>query len=307
MSPFQGLGLTLLLVSSVSLVGAVVAYFALPKIKANEKMWELFAGYLMVLLAGGLVAAHLIKRTITELPLEYTFYGLGAGFLVALMAMKLYHVVAFQKEHEHHSSKNLSIILFIVLALHEMSEGMAVGEIFFEITTTISITATLVPILILTLHEFPEGLLLVTPFFLEKKIRTGLYAALINQGLFIASGLVAYKLFLSVIEPSVVQEAFISMFPPGAILYLGVHEWQKALEHKGDLKAVFTNSKMMLVCLAALLGVLGSLYLVREAVHHSTEGVISGYEIDPVTGESVPIIYGEPCEHEVNLGHCLIH
>lgn len=309
MSAWGALLFTLLLVSSFSLVGAVVAYLALPRVRANEKAWELFAGYLMVLLSLDLVAAQLIKRTISEVGLTYLVQGFAVGALVAWASMNAVTALRQTKGHmAGHSAKGLGVLIFLILAIHEISEGLSVAEIFFEISTRISVTASLMPVAILALHEFPEGLLLVTPFFLEGRVRTGLLASLVNQGLFLLSGAIGYRVLLTLVEPSIAQEAFISTLPAGGIAYMGLHELRMAFLHKKDgVVLFFTNYKLAALSLAALVGVAGSLYLVNHAVQESLKPVISGYEYNPFTGTEVPIIYGNPCEHEVDLGHCLVH
>lgn len=305
MTSLQALVLTLIVVSTFSLLGAFVAYIALPKIKAREHLWQLFAGYLMILLAIDLLSVHLIHRKITEMSLPLIFNGFGVGFLVAFISIKIYSYFNKPRDHNHgHTNKSISILLFLILAIHEVSEGASVAGIFFEITNTISISATLLPVLVLALHEFPEGLLLVVPFFMEKKVKAGLAASFINQSLFIVAGIFV---FVNFSEMSIAQEAFLSTLPAGGIFFLGVHELQNAFKHRFKFTFSYTQIGLAVLSLISLIGVLGSLYFINEAVTHSIEGVVSGTEYNPFLGKEVPIIYGDPCEHEIDIGRCLFH
>lgn len=291
MNPFTALLVILVLVSSFSLLGALVAYSAFPKIKANKKLWELFASYLMILLSVNLLVVHLIRRAVTELPLLLIFKGFFVGAGVTFLCMKFYSLMKGTKDHTHRQrGSGVSILVFLLLAIHEVAEGASIAELLFEVSTTsISIIGSLFPVAILALHEFPEGLLLVTPFFIEKKIRSGMYASFINQALFIASGIIMYRFVLMSFEPSIAQEAFITTLPAGGIFYLGLHELRNALEHKQDLKLFYSNIRLKILSLVTLFGVLGSLYVVYKNIKDEKAG--RGHEI--------------LCEQEINLEHCL--
>lgn len=291
MNPFTALLVMLILVSSFSLIGALIAYVALPGIQANKKLWELFASYLMFLLSLDLLAVHLIRRSITELPLWLIFKGFFVGAGSAYLCMKFYSILKGTKEHGHnHVSGGISILVFLLLAIHEVAEGTAIAELLFEVSTTsVSIIGSLFPVAILALHEFPEGILLVTPFFIEKKIKSAVFAAIINQVLFIASGIIVYRYVLMSFEPSIAEEAFMTTIPAGGIFYLGLHELRSALENRQDLKLFYSNTKLKIICLFTLFAVLGSLYFVYKNVRDEKAG--KGHEI--------------LCEQEINLENCL--
>lgn len=293
MNPFTALLVILVLVSSFSLFGALFAYIALPSIKANKKVWELFASYLMILLSVDLLVVHLIRRAVTELPLLLIFEGFLVGAVATFLCMKCYSLIKGTKGHAHSSvGKSIGILVFLLLAIHELAEGAAIAELLFEVSTmSISIYASLFSVAILALHEFPEGLLLVTPFLIEKKFKAGIYASFINQSLFIASGVFVYRFVLISFEPSIAQEAFIATLPAGGIFYLGLHELHNALEQSRDLKLFYSNYKLKIICLFTSLVVLGSLYFVYKNVQDEKAG--KGHEI--------------LCEQEISLEHCFVH
>lgn len=291
MSPFTALLVILILISLFSLLGALVAYLALPKIKANEKLWELFASYLMILLSADLLGVQLIERIATELDISYLAQGFTVGVAITFFLMYFYSVLKKDDSHDHkHLGAGISMLMFLILAVHEVTEGAAVAELLHEVSvTSITLTAPLFPILVLALHEFPEGLLLVTPFFLAKKIKSGIYAALINQFLFVASGIIVYRYVLNYFEPNIGQEAFISTLPAGGIFYLGIHELRNSLQHRGELKLFYTDAKLKLISIICLAGVIGSLYLVYNHALEEKAGRIFPYE----------------CEQGIDLGECL--
>ena len=292
MSPFATLLVVLIIVSTFSFLGVFVAYVALPKVKANEKLWELFASYLMILLAADLAAVQLIRRIVTELDISYFIKGFLMGMSIVFVCMYVYSFIKGKKRAHSHRGTGISIFTFLILAIHEVTEGASVAELLYEVSvTSISITAPLFPIIVLALHEFPEGLLLVTPFFIEKKIKSGIYASLINQALFIFSGVIIYRYVLIFFEPNIGQEAFISMLPVGGIFFLGLHELKNSLEHRDDLKLFYTDAKLKLISLTTFLVILGSLYLVYNHTRKEKAGEVS--EID--------------CEQGIDLGECLNH
>ena len=244
----------------------------------------------MILLASDLLAVQLIRRISTELDISYLFKGFFTGMAIVFFCMLLYSLIKGKKQTHTHIGTGLSLFMFLILAVHEVTEAASVAELLHEVSvTSLTLTAPLFPILVLALHEFPEGLLLVTPFFIEKKIKSGIYASLINQFLFILSGIIIYRFVLNYFEPNIGQEAFISTLPAGGIFYLGLHELKNSLEHKNQLKLFYTDSKLKLISLISLIAVLGSLYFVYNHTLEEKAGEVS--EID--------------CEQGIDLGDCL--
>ena len=297
MPPFTALLVILILISLFNLIGALVAYHNLPKIKANERLWELFAAYLMILLSSDLLAVQLVRRMVTELDISYPVRGFIVGMAISFVLMFCYSLISKfftnNKSHAHkHLTGGMSIVVFLILAIHEFVEGASIAELMFEVSvTSISITAPLFPVAVLALHELPEGLLLVTPFFIAKKIKFGIYATLINQLLFILSGVFVYRYILIYFAPSIAQEAVIRTLTAGGIFYLGFHELKNSFSHGGDLKLFYTDLRLRVLSLIALAGVLTSLYLVYDHTVEEKAGLIS--EID--------------CEQGIDLRDCIIH
>ena len=182
---------------------------------------------------------------------------------------------------------SLSVVIFLILAFHELAEGASVAELFSEVGV-ISFSVSLIPILILALHEFPEGLLLVTPFFLEKRVKAGLYAAFINQALFIGAGLIFFRFIQFGLTTA--ADTFFHTLPAGGIFYLGLHEFNHAIEHRRDLKLFYSHSGLKIMTLASLLVVLGSLYYAYIGVKAEKERVFSRFTVDPATGNKIPVI-----------------
>ncbi|MBI3443637.1 hypothetical protein HY008_03120 [Candidatus Woesebacteria bacterium] len=303
--PASSLLIILILISSFSLLGALIAYIFLPKVKANEKLWEIFAFYLMILLSFDLLATQLVKNIIIQTNLYYLFKGFLVGFMIIFLLMQLYSFITRNTksaDQKHNHIKGVSTFVFLILAIHEVAESASVAELLHEVSvTSISISTSLFPFFILALHEFPEGMLLVTPFFLEKRIKSGIYASIANQILFIVSGLIIYHLVLRNFEPSVAQDEFLHTLPAGGIFYLGIHELRNSITHRGGLKFFYTDIRFKLVSLLALVGVLGSLFLLYDNVYREKTG--KGFVVDPVSGEHID--YNTLCERGVDLRYCL--
>jgi len=294
LSPSHGLILILILVSLFNLAGGIVAYLALPKIRAKLPLWELFAGYLMIILSLDMLIVHLVGWQITQLSPTPFVKGFLIGFGISFLAMTIFHRAA----------GHWGIVLFLLLAVHEVFEGMGIAEIFFETTVTTPILFALFPSLILAIHEFPEGLVLILPFFLNKKIKAGFGAVLINQIIFVVSGLLFYHYFLFQREFSLAEEALFTSIPAGGIFYLGLHDVLGILRQKHKLSFLYPNVAIVILVIITMTGTLASIYLSQHHLENQKKGVVTGFEIDPATGEKLPIL-SAPCQNQISLEDCL--
>ena len=197
LTPLEGFLIVLFIVSLLPIFGGFFAYFVLPKIKVpgKEKLFQLFAGYLMILLSIYLLAIQLLNLQVTNLPIMKILPGFLIGFMLTWVLMNASNLVnrksySGSSPHAHFS---LSLILFLMLAIHEILEGLAIADIFSDFGPgKFSLLTSFFSVSLLALHEFPEGVLLVLPFFLVKKIFQGVMAVTVNQIIFISSGLIFY-------------------------------------------------------------------------------------------------------------------
>jgi len=260
------------LITAFNLIGGFIAYFYLSKIKANQKAWEFFSGYLMIILALDLLIVHLINIKLMEFNLIYVASGFATGFLTLFVLMTLFHLISKKSEVDNiHNHKTFSILIFLLLGVHEVSEGFGISEIFFEGSRYIPLKLTLAPVTVLGLHEFPEGILLVLPFFLSKRIRTGFFALLTNQFIFIISALLLYFYFLQFYEPSIGEEAFLGTLPAGGIFFLGLHDLITAFKNPQKVEG-FTKSVLVAASFSIFLIVSASLILTNARVEKIKQG-----------------------------------
>lgn len=301
----QELFLAVAIISSISWFGATFGYFTFKRLNKNESVFTLFSAYLMILLAVFMFLLLVIKSKIV--PGVYIAGGKGfiIGFIAIFAIMNLYHRLS-KRRHDSQMHIGLGLVLFFMLMIHEMLEGLAVADIFFEASGggTGLVFASAATLFVLAIHEFPEGILLVLPFFLVGENKKGLFAVLINMVVFAGSAIFSYFIFLRYIELTPHQEAMFSGIPAGGIFFLGLHEAKNALQ-KG-VRGASRASKTVLGGVSLLITgvVIFVLVHTNEIIESKKEVRISGYE-KSATGELIPIIYADPCAHEINLHDCL--
>lgn len=221
---FAHLVIALVIISLFQIGGAVAAYVLLPNLKGRERTFSLFSGYLMIVLSVSLMAVHIMEEPLTRVHFSGLFSGFALGAGVAFAIMWLHHRISHR-----HSHWTIALVILLMLTVHEIAEAMSVSELFFEAPQNTPLQFALVPLVILALHEFPEGTLLVLPFFISRRIKTGLLAVVFNQIIFIAAGILFYLFFFIRVEPSLAQEVFLETIPAGGIFYLGMDELLKHL------------------------------------------------------------------------------
>ncbi len=299
----QELFIAVTLIGATSLIGAIFGYFTFKRLKEHENVFSLFAAYLMLLLGTFLLVISVIKSKVAPGVHIDSGKGFLVGFAAVWLIMNLYHRLS---KHDAAGARyGMGLILFFMLMLHEMIEGLAVAEIFFEMSGGGGLVfASLASLLVLTLHEFPEGMMLVMPFFFAGENKKGLFAVFINIAVFAGSAIFAYFVFLRHIELTPHQEALLAGIPAGGIFFLGLHEARNALQ-----KGVRQTSRRLKAILGAVSGLVTGVIIfvlihTNETIETKTEVRISGYE-KAANGEMIPIIYADPCAHEFDFHDCL--
>lgn len=289
-APHVGLVAVLGAIGLMAIAGGVSASVARTWVAKNQKVFEVLAALLMMLLASHLLWVGAWETRVWDIPSRFLIMGFTGGAAGAAVAMVLLHSV--RKRHDPHV--RLGIILVAMLALHEVMEGAAIAEVFYELGgMSVPIVASVVSVGILAVHEFPEGIMLALPFVLARRIKEGILALLANQALFMGSGIAFYSYLFHLKEFALHEEMVLSTIPAGAVFILGVSELFHALNNH---HAVTRTGKRL------LWGVMVSMAIGFWMVFSVSKTQILEHARPSVSG---PIIPADPCEQTVDVSDCL--
>lgn len=294
----QGLFLSVGAISFLALLGAIFGYVAFKRIKHHEVLFMSFSAFLMALLGIYLLLLSLIDATLYPGAWPYACAGFAFGACIAWIGMYLSMALSHRED-----GSRFAIMLFFMLMIHEIVEGMAVADIFFEMSGQITFLATFISLGMLAFHEFPEGMALVLPFFLAGERKRGFATLFANIFVFAVSAVLFYFYFLDMREPHPKTEILLATIPAGGILLLGIYEARDAFKNW----SVYAGGapRILLVVLCLTLSAIASFGILHALEHAELKrGVrISGYELSP-SGELIPVIYGDPCQHRANFEDC---
>lgn len=172
-----GLGLAglLSLTAGFQLLGGILGFIFLSRLRRHQKHMWLLATVLMFLVV--FYSFTFLAKTWTTLLLF--FLGLG-GFFAA-------HAALMRKR-----SMRPAFAIFAMMAFHEFIEGLFVGGAFLY-DVRIGVASGL----LIALHEIPEGMISGIPFFLRGRAREGFISIALSVLVYIAAGVGLQMLGLS--------------------------------------------------------------------------------------------------------------
>lgn len=301
-TPLLGLIITSILVGAFGLVGALISYFLITRISANEKAFSFFSSILMIVLALYTLGLHAVKISVTYISLFQLFTGFFIGLIVGFSAMAIHDWLAKGKHHTSH----VGMILFVMLMVHEIAEGALTAEVFFEMGNTVPLFASIMSLGLLALHELPEGIMLSLPFFVSMRRNQGWFVIFTNLFVYIGSVLIFFVFFRISFDPGPYEEAVMTTIPAGGIFAIGVYEGIKILRAKLPASSNRAIISVWVVGIFVLASSIYSLYHTRSHALERMHGEIPvTYELDPETGERVPTRSADPCSRQINFTECL--
>jgi len=231
----------LLYILLATIIDGFVALAGASSLLLKEKTVRKLVKVLIAFSAGALLSGaffHLLAESIEELPIDFAFYMVFAGFILFFLIEKFLHW-----HHCHEGECDVHPVSYLILfgdAVHNFIDGLVIAASFL-----VDISFGVITTLLILGHEFPQELgdfAIMLHGGMEK--RKALFYNFLAQLTAVAGGLLGYFLSLSVGSVS-----FLLPFAAGGFIYIAASDLVPELHKEKSLP------KSMLSFLFFLVGI----------------------------------------------------
>jgi zinc transporter ZupT len=185
------------------LLGAFLTWLSLKRLQRHHNAILVIEIVIMFLISAEIIFLSARKSLVS-------LFGVVAGLALVYLLNRFV-------PHKHECEfERLGLLVFTAMCIHELPEGVAFGSTYLLNPKLGLLTAALI-----ALHNLPEGSICAMPYLMKNKLKQAFTLTIITQLLYIAGGLGAFFLLVSL---SQTVQALSANLAAGAMIFIAFEE-----------------------------------------------------------------------------------